>query len=202
MRSITRWFGCALLLIGFVAPAISQRTRDPLTDKEVDDLREAAQEPQKRMKLLISFAKARMEMIEHMRSDPQLAGENYSEMHRLLQDVTSLVDEVDDNLDMYDDRSADLRKPLKAVIEMDSEFQLKLRTLKETSTPAQLKTYGFALDTALDAVNESGDSAREMLQDQIAKRGKDKEKDEKEKKERPEKDTKDSGDPKPPCSPC
>ncbi len=188
----------ALLLAGFV-PAIAQRHKDPLNDKEVDDLREAAQEPEKRMKLLISYANARMEMIQQLRSDPKLAKENGEKVQELLDAVASLVDEVDDNLDMYNTRSEDLRKPLKAVIAMDSDFQLKLRTLKETSTPADLKVYGLTLEDAMDSVNESGDSARSMLQDQITKRGKAKE--EKEKPEKAPKDRHDDAD-KPPCSPC
>ena len=46
-----------LLLLTVVASA---RKRDPLTDAETDQLREAAMEPYKRLKLYIKFAQARL----------------------------------------------------------------------------------------------------------------------------------------------
>lgn len=182
MKRAFHHLAIALMLMTMATPLLAQRQRDPLTDKEVDALREAAQEPEKRMKLLMDFAKTRMEMIQHMQADPKLMGDRAENLRQRLDDLAELMDEVDDNLDMYNTRSEDLRKPLKAVIEMDSDFQVKLRTLRENSSAAQLKNYGFALENATDSVNESADSARAMLQDQIEKRGKSKEKEEKEKK--------------------
>lgn len=196
---------CALtvwtVLFLLATPAWAQRRHDPLNDKEVDQLRETAQEPDQRMKLYVGFAKARMEMIEHMRIDPKLMGENYSEMRGLLEDLATLVDETDDNLDQYNSRSDDLRKPLKLIVQMDSDFQVKLEELKRTSTPEQLRAYGFALESAMDSVNESADSARAMLQDQLEKRGKPKEGKE-DKEEKPSRKKHDDDEVKPPCSPC
>ncbi len=190
---------CTLILVSVALASAQKNRRDPLTDSEVDQLRETAQDAPKRMKLLVGFAKARMQMIDQMRADPTVAGKNDEQLRKAIEDLGSIVDEIDDNLDMYNGRSEDLRKPLKTIIEMDSDFQLKLRALKETSSEAQLKNYGFALESTTDAVNESADSARAMMEDQLAKRGKVKEsnKPEKEEKQKP------SGpDIKPPCSPC
>jgi septal ring factor EnvC (AmiA/AmiB activator) len=179
----------------------AQRHHDPLNDSEVDQLRETAQEPAKRMKLYVGFAKARMEMIHHLRTDPALMGKDDEEMRSRLEDLASLVDEIDDNLDEYNGKSQDLRKPLKQVVEMDSDFQVKLTELKRTSTEAQLRNYGFALEDAMDSVNESADSARAMLQDQVSKRGKPKE-NEKEDKEDNKKPKGHDDEVKAPCSPC
>lgn len=174
----------------FVQSAEAQRHRDPLNDAEVDQLRESAQEPMQRMKLLVKFARARMGLVDQMRANPALIGKDSTGMRDALEDLASLVDEVDNNLDMFNNRSEDLRKPLKLVVEMDSDFQLKLRALKESSSAEQLRAYGFALDNAIDSVNESADSARAMLEDQLAKRGKP--------KEGKDKDEDDSKDRKPP----
>src|SRR2546421_4584360 len=118
-----------LVLTLFVSiPGWSQvRERDPLTEKEVDQLRETAIEPEKRLKLMVEFTKARMVAIEQLRTDPKLAKDRGQKIHDLLEDIASLVDEVDDNVENYSQRSADLRKPLKQVVEMDSDFQGKLR---------------------------------------------------------------------------
>ena len=71
VRSATGW----ILLLFLSAPVWAQRRHDPLTDAEIDQLREFAQEPENRMKLYIKFTKARMEMIQHMRTDPKLMGD-------------------------------------------------------------------------------------------------------------------------------
>lgn len=195
-RSLTAW----ILLVFLSAPLWAQRRHDPLSDKEIDDLRETAQEPDKRMKLYVNFTKARMEMIQHMRTDPKLMGEKGEEMNSLLNDLATLVDETDENLDQFNGRSQDLRKPLKLIIEMDSDLQVKLAELKRTSTEQQLRQYGFALENALDSVNESADSARAMLADQVGKRGKAKDDPKYEKDDKPVKGHDDGV--KAPCSPC
>lgn len=202
-RSVRRAIAAFCLLL-MTLPLAAQRRRDPLNDKEIDDLRETAQDAPKRMKLLVSYAKARMEMLEHMRSDPKLAGENGEGIRKLLEDVAALVDEIDDNLDMYNQRTEDLRKPLKSIIEMDSDFQLKLRTIKENSSQAELRNIGFALENATDSVNESADSARAMLADQVAKRGKakDDDKEDKDANKKKKKHSDDDDSVKAPCSPC
>jgi len=164
-----------LLLMATSVAASAQIRRDPLNDKEADQLRETAQEPIKRMNLLISFARARMTAIEQIRANPKLTGEDGPEqVRKLLEDLAGLVDETDENLASYQGKDADLRKPLRLVIETDSDFQLKLRTLHETASPDDLKRFGFALETASDSVNSSADSARAMLDEQNATRGKEK----------------------------
>lgn len=174
----TALFAMVLLFACFVsAGAVAQRMHDPLTPAESDQLRETAQEPIKRMKLLVTFTRARMDMVNQMRSDPKMAEATGEKIRSMLEDVAQLVDEIDDNLSMYNGRSEDLRKPLKEVIEADSDWQLKLRSLKETASAEAIRTYGIALEEAADSVNASADSARAMLERQNASRGKDKEKD-------------------------
>ena len=65
-----------------------------------------------------------------------------------MQDFTSLLDEIDDNIDMYGSHKTDMRKGLKLVIEADSEWQLQLRQLKEQSPPEELDQYSFVLTNA------------------------------------------------------
>ena len=59
-----------------------------------------------------------------------------------------------------------MRKGLKLVIEADSEWQLKLRQLKERAPPAELEQYSFILANAVDTVADSAKNARENLQEQ------------------------------------
>jgi hypothetical protein len=148
--------------------------RDPLNEKEIDELREVAQEPEKRLKLMVQFARARLDMIEQVRGDPRLAPERGARVHDLLEDFTRLVDEIGDNIDDYVDRKYDLRKGLKFVIEGDTEFQRKLLALKEqgavTGAKAGSETgeYAFELENATEAVKLSLDDARKLLEEQEA----------------------------------
>ncbi len=172
------------LLLAAAAPLPAQLGgRDPLNAKEADQLRELSQEPDKRLKLMLEFARARLTTIEQLRGDPKLATDRGLQVHNLLDDFTKLMDEIGDNIDDYADRKTDLRKPLKNVIEADTEFQLTLRTMKEQgagvgSAANEISDYNFALQNAIDAVNSSLDDSRKLLDEQeIAfKQAKEKEK--------------------------
>lgn len=172
MRASPFVYFAVTLLLSF--PVHSQvRDRDPLTEKEVDQLRESAIEPEKRLKLMVEFTKARMVAVEQLRADPKVAKDRGLKVHDLLEDIATLVDEVDDNVENYSERNADLRKPLKQVVEMDSEFQAKLRELKAASEDPkkvdEAVDYKFALEDAIDSVNRSADSTRKLLEEQNVK---------------------------------
>ena len=160
------WFVCVLLLSFVACPASAQtRDRDPLTDAEVDQMREAADFPNKRLELMVRFAKERIAMIEILRSDPS-SPTRPKQIHDYLQDFITLLDETDDNIDMYASHHSDERKGLKLLIEANSEWQLKLRQLKEQSPPEELQQYSFVLANAVDTVADSAKSARETLEEQ------------------------------------
>lgn len=157
------------ILVCAVTLSAQRRRHDPLTEAEVDQMREVAQEPEKRLKLIIKFANARMQAIEQLRGDPKMAEGRGKQVHDLLSDFSELVDELDDNVNMYATRKQDISKPLGDVIVADSDWQLKLRGIKEDAkAAAEARDYQFVLETAIDAVNASADNARDLL-DEIAK---------------------------------
>ncbi len=61
-------FALALLLL---SPLQAQRKRDALTAPEIDQLRDTAMEPDLRLKLYVTFARARLVSLEQARSDPE-----------------------------------------------------------------------------------------------------------------------------------
>ncbi len=79
-----------------------------------------------------------------------------------------LYDELNDNIDTYVDRKDDIRKPLKLVIDADTEFQAKLRALKDAADvpPQEASQYEFVLTNALETVDSSTDDHRKLLEDQ------------------------------------
>jgi hypothetical protein len=67
---------------------------------------------------------------------------------------------------MYASHKADMRKGLTLLLEANSEWQLKLRRLKEQSPPEELEQFSFVLANAKDAVTDMADDTREELQEQ------------------------------------
>jgi len=174
MKRLCRLIVAAALSLSIATPLLAQFNRDPLNDKEVNELRETAQEPHARMKLLIKFTQRRMDKINVLRADPKMATANAPEIGQLLSDVANLLDEVDDNLSMYDGQGEDMRKSLRGVIEMDTDIRAKLKALKENSTPEQMEQYKFAIEDADESASASADNAHALLSDEMAKKGKEK----------------------------
>lgn len=142
------------------------KNRDPLTEPEVDQMRETADFPNKRLELMIGFARARMKSIEDLRAASKIPPDRPAKIHDLLQDFLALIDEIDDNIDMYGAHKTDMRKGLKLLIEADSEWQLQLRQLKDQSPPEELQQYSFVLTNAKEAIGDSSQSTRETLEEQ------------------------------------
>jgi hypothetical protein len=155
-----------LLLIWLALPALAQRS-DPLTREEVDQLRDAAVDPEPRMKLYVEFARARLVKLEQMRSDPKVTDRAH-QTHNLLEQFLTVYNELNDNLENFEGRQADLRKALKHVIEGDTEFQAKLRALKsdDRTTRQEAAEYEFVLSSAIDTVDSGVDDHRKLLTEQ------------------------------------
>jgi hypothetical protein len=203
MKRMSAFVVAILLFVLLAIPVFSQRSRDPLTEAEADQLRELRQEPMKRLRLMVKFARARLATAEQLRSNPTLPDAN-KQIRTALEDFTSIVDEMDANVDAF--KADDIRKPLKEIVEADTDFQLKLRTLKEATPEKQRINYTFALDSAMDSVNASADTARAMLEDQLSKRGKVKDADKKDKDDKDDdsdkKSKKHDDTPDCPAKPC
>ena len=164
------WLG-ALLAIGTIVvglPVSAQRRSDPLTNDEINELRDTAIEPELRMKLYVQFARARMVSLEQMRANPKTTERGF-QTHKMLEDFLSINDELDNNLDNFEARHDDLRKALQFVIEGDTEFQAKLRALKDSAgaKPDELKEYEVLLSDAIETVDSSADDHRKLLAEQV-----------------------------------
>ena len=166
MTRFRRWLTCCALLL-LAEAAWAQRQRDPLNALEIDQLRDTAQDPEQRLKLYIKFARARLTALEEARSDPKVTNRG-QETHDRLQDFLDVYDELNNNIDTYVDRKADLRKPLRAVGEADTEFQARLRALKDSAQAAkdEIKQYEFVLTNTLETVDSSADDHRQLLAEQ------------------------------------
>ncbi len=166
MKALQKMLGM-LLLVWLVLPAFAQRRPDPLTREEIDQLRDAAVDPEPRMKLYVEFARARLVKLEQVRSDSKVTDRAH-QTHNLLDEFLTIYNELNDNLDNFEGRQADLRKALKRVIEGDTEFQAKLRALKSDARTSKEEAgeYEFVLSSAIDTVDSAVDDHRKLLTEQ------------------------------------
>ncbi|HEY1525485.1 MAG TPA: hypothetical protein VGH51_04535 [Candidatus Angelobacter sp.] len=164
-----------IALLMLLSLAATAKRRDPLTEAEVDQLREVAMDPYNRIKLMAKFAEVRLVAIDQVRVDPKLGAERGKQIHDLLEDFTAIIDEINDNLDQYEGRPLDkdtvkqYHKGLKELIEADERFDLRLRTLKSAAetdpiTKKEAPDFRFVLQDAQDALKSNADMAREYME--------------------------------------
>lgn len=156
-----------IILSQLIPVALTQRRHDPLAPLEIDQLRESAQEPVERLKLYVKFARVRLTSLLQVRDDPKVT-DRQQQIHDHLQDFLDVYDELNDNVDTFSDRKADLRKALKSVIEADTEFQAKLRAFKDAGDPkdAAAGQYEFLLTNIIDTLDSSAKDHRDLLKEQ------------------------------------
>lgn len=159
MRSIQTMLVVAIGLT-LALPLQAQRNkRDPLTGPQIEKIREAGDDPPGRVKLYAEFMQDHVDVVKEYGAK----GHSPSRAKRLddeLQDVAALADEFGSNLDVFDERKADIRKALKDLNEAIPKWQEVLNTLKVEST------YELSRTDALASLKDLSDQAQEMLKDQ------------------------------------
>jgi hypothetical protein len=150
--------------------AATAQEREPLNNNEIGELREAAQEPLKRLRLYVSFSGSRLLDIDNLQGKNNVPDRG-QQIHDLLQDFSTLIDEMDDNIDEYAKRGQDMRKALPEVIKAETDYQTRLRTLQQTvmndpKAAQEYRAYNFALEDAMESVRGSLEDAQKTLVDQ------------------------------------
>ena len=78
--------------------------------------------------------------------------------------LSAMVEEnVERSVRSLEKRDAELAQK---VIEMDSDLQQRLTAMKQRSKAEELRTFGFALDSAIESVEACLDNARQVIQEQ------------------------------------
>ena len=142
-----------------VAPAFAQSRKDPLTDQQIEDVREAGDQPLQRIKLFVGYVDDRAKGIHTLNLDPIAQNKNVR-LHNLMEEFTRLSDELQDNMDNFDQQHADLRKVLKEVVDKTGEWGTIL------NEPKPSPQYDFSRKTAIDANQSAHETAVQMLADE------------------------------------
>ncbi len=138
------WAACLLLCAAVPGQVLGQKTRDPLSSGQADQVRELGTKPVDRIKLYLKFVNERAAAIRELTSN---AGENNrpAELRARYEEFTRLTDELAENIDTYDNDKADIRKALRPVLSDCAKWPLVLKG------PPPNPTYDFARRTALAA---------------------------------------------------
>ena len=181
---MSRFLPWALLAGLVLVPCTATAGRhDPLTSDEIDQLREVALDPESRLKLFADFARLRFTAIETARMPnkpdaakpgapkpgaPKPDAGNPRSLHDLMEDFLAVYDELDENISMYEDRQADLRKAMKVVLLADNEFHARLEGLQHNLTPEERTDCNFVLSSIVEAVTTGTADHKKLLEEQEA----------------------------------
>jgi hypothetical protein len=154
-------FALALLVSTVGVPcAYSQKEHhDPLTDAQVEKIREAGIFPNERIKLYTEFLGDHVNTVKSLTN----RGRSDARAKRLdgeLQDVTSLMDELGSNLDEYSERHADMRGALKTLADESQHWLSTLRAL------AGEPPFDLSRKEAIEAGEDLADQAKRLLREQ------------------------------------
>jgi DNA-binding ferritin-like protein len=146
-----------------IAPVLSrslaQSKKDPLTERQIEDVREAGDQPLERIKLFVGYVDERAKEIHTLSADAVAQNKNVR-IHNLLDEFTRLSDDLQDNMDNFDQQHADLRKELKEIVDKTTEWAT---VLNEPKPSAQ---YDFVRKTAIDSNQSAHETATQMLADE------------------------------------
>jgi hypothetical protein len=157
MRCVPAIFLCLL----FAAPLGAQKEkREPLTEAQVEKIAEAGIDPNARVVLYTQFLNEHADAIKAMTNRAKSDARS-SRLNDALEDLTTLMDELGDNLDVFSDRKADIRKSLQALADAAPRWQGILRAL------AGEPGFDLSRKEAIEAGEELSDQAKRLLQEQV-----------------------------------
>ena len=153
------WISLALLLL--CGTAIAQRGHADLSEAEIEQLRDAAMDPAARVLVFQKLIDTRMERIGRVLTDVRAQG-RAKDIHQNMDEVSGIVNELEDNLDEYAEAHRDLRKPLPRLVSAAERWQSVLRQ------PPENEQYKLARSLALEAVTDVKDQLTKLIPEQQA----------------------------------
>lgn len=155
-----RFFVSLLFCIILAVPLLAQKDKpEPLTEAQIEEIREAGIAPNDRVNLYTKFVNEHADTIKSLtnRSKSLMRAKRIDEE---LQQLTALMDEFGSNLDVYSDRHADIRKALKSLTESTDKWLGILRAL-----PGE-PSFDLARKEAIESQEDLADQAKRLLTEQ------------------------------------
>lgn len=149
---------CALLPL--FAPLLrAQVPESALSQKEIEQVRDARYYPNDCVLLYVKFLDQRTQQIHDLFAKPRRPGRE-QDTDTLLQQFTSITDELSDNLDDYGPRHSDLRKALPRIIDATDRWASALKA------PPDNPAYDVSRKVALESIRDLREDATELAASQ------------------------------------
>lgn len=154
----------ALALVA-IAPrasvAYGQFQPSALSDAEVEQIRDARLVPASCVLDYVKFLDDRTQRIHDLYAHPRRPGRE-ADTRELMDQFTSIIDELSDNLDDYGPRHADLRKALPKIISSTDRWATEIKS------PPEEETYSVSRKLALESIRDLRESATQLASEQDA----------------------------------
>jgi hypothetical protein len=149
-------YALALLVL---VPTLQAQRQSALSDAEVEQLRDSAYIANDRVLTFIKFLDERTKSIQTLGAGPRKPGRE-EDVHDLLEQFTSIADELDDNLDDYGPSHRDIRKALPKLLLATERWATAIKT------PADNDAYTVSRKLALEAVRDIREEATRLAEEQ------------------------------------
>jgi hypothetical protein len=149
----------ALILLVLHPPLHAQASNNALSEGEIEQLRDTAYFPRDRVLVYVKFLDDRSAAVQSLFIHPRRPGRE-QDAHDLLEQFTSIANELDDNLDDYSERHGDVRKSLPKLLEATDRWTSELKS------PPDDEAYNVSRKLALEAVRDLREDATEMIASQ------------------------------------
>jgi hypothetical protein len=149
----------AFVLLALTLPIHAQRADSALSEGEIEQLREAAYFPTDRVLVFIKLLDTRNKAIQDLFAHPRKPGRE-EDTHDLLEQFTSIADELNDNLDDYGPHHRDIRKALPKLLDATERWASNLKQ------PPNNAAYDLSRKLALEAIRDIREEATHLVEDQ------------------------------------
>src|SRR5580698_3988695 len=158
---MVRRLSFALLVLALALPIRAQRTDTALSEVEIEQLREAAYVPNERLLIFIKLLDTRDKKIQDLCAHPRKPGRE-QDTHDLLEEFTSIADELNDNLDDYGPRHYDIRKALPKLLDATERWSSNLKQ------PPDNPVYDLSRKLALESIRDIREEVTRLIEEQKA----------------------------------
>jgi hypothetical protein len=151
----------ALVLLFAALPIRAQQHESALSDAEVEQVRECRYVPSDCVLLFVKFLDQRTKDIGDLYAHPRRPGRE-QDTHDLIEQFTSIADELGDNLDDYGPRHSDIRKALPKLLQATERWATALKS------PPDDEAYAVSRKIALESVRDLREQTTQLTADQAA----------------------------------
>lgn len=149
----------ALILLALLPPLHAQSNDSALSEAEVEQLRDSAYFPRDRVLVFVKLLDERSNALHELFAHPRRPGRE-QDAHDLLEQFTSIANELEDNLDDYGTRHSDIRKSLPKLLVATDRWSSTLKS------PPDDEAYNVSRKLALDAIGDLREDTTELIASQ------------------------------------